>query len=154
MATQPAVSRRGKGEAANRSTRSSGLPAQPLPDPRDGWRKDDVAANQSQADIPRADGTLAPLAGFNGSVVGFYWRKAGTITAGTISISAQVGSNISPPAVLDAGSGSTGLTMLATPIPFTAGTAIRMSFSSAALAPLTIDITAAGLLVLYDYTPG
>jgi hypothetical protein len=125
-----------------------------MPDVRDGWRQVDLPANLAQSDLARADGGTSPLAGLNGSVVGFYWRKAGTITAGTINLSAQVGSNISPPAVLDSASGSTGVTMLATPITFVAGTAIRMSVNTVGLAPLTVDITAAGLIVMYDYVAG
>jgi hypothetical protein len=124
-----------------------------LPDVRDGWGAKAVGANVGSGDMARLDGGLPPLAGFSGAVVGLWWRKAGTITGGSISIGAQVGGTISPLTVLNAGSASTGLVMLAAPLAVSAASAIRVNYSSAALAPATIDVYV-GLLVRYDYVPG
>jgi hypothetical protein len=123
-----------------------------IPDVRDGWRVVDAAANQAKLDMPRGDGSQSPLAGFNGSIVGFWYRLQGSITSGTLNIGAQAGSTVSPDTVLSAGA-TLGVVMLATPIAFTPTTAIRMFYSTVSLAPITVDISS-GLIVRYDYTPG
>jgi hypothetical protein len=128
--------------------------AQSLPDVRDGWRQTALPGTVALGDCARGDGGLSPLAGFSGAIVGIWYRTQTTITGGTLNIGAQAGGQQSALTAITSGSANLGVIMFASPVTFSASTAIRFIFSTASLLPAGSVTLNGGLIVRYDYIPG